>query len=130
MGGGINEVISKVDNTVEKAGTIIKNIKEGQGVLGSLLAEGSAEDTAITAIVTNLRAITDEAKTATLKLNENMEALKHNWLFKSYFEDRGYWDAEEYEKEIDEKTQELNKKIDLLDEKIKELKSLETKSNK
>ena len=60
-----------------------------------------------------------------MKLNENMEALKHNWLFKSYFEDRGYWDAGEYEKEVDQKTEELNEKIKLLEEKINELKSLE-----
>jgi len=57
-----------------------------------------------------------------------MEALKHNWLFKSYFEDRGYWDASEYEEVLDEKTQELNEKIELLDKKIEELKSLEARN--
>ena len=57
-----------------------------------------------------------------------MEALKHNWLFKSYFEDRGYWDAPQYEKDIDKKTQELNEKIKMLDERIETLKSLENKT--
>jgi phospholipid/cholesterol/gamma-HCH transport system substrate-binding protein len=57
-----------------------------------------------------------------------MEALKHNWLFKSYFEERGYWDAVEYERDIDKKTEELNKKIQELDDKISELKSLEDKA--
>ncbi len=105
--------------------TILVNVKEGKGVVGSLFAEGNAEDTSFTAIVNNLKDITEEAKIATMKLNENMEALKHNWLFKSYFEDRGYWDAGEYEKEVDQKTEELNEKIKLLEEKINELKSLE-----
>jgi phospholipid/cholesterol/gamma-HCH transport system substrate-binding protein len=58
-----------------------------------------------------------------------MEALKYNWLFKSYFEERGYWDAAEYEKEIDRKTKELDEKIELLNKKIDELKLLES-SNK
>jgi phospholipid/cholesterol/gamma-HCH transport system substrate-binding protein len=128
MGGGINEVIFKVDNTVESVDGIIKNIKEGKGVIGSLVFEGSAEDTTMTAIISNLRVITDEAKTAAIKLNENMEALKHNWLFKSYFEERGYWDKEEYENQVDQKTKELNEKIELLDKKIEELQTLEKRS--
>ncbi len=107
--------------------TIIANIKNGKGVLGSLVAEGTAEDTTISAIIANLLEISKETKTATIKLNENMEALKHNWLFKGYFEERGYWDEVEYEEQLDEKTKELNEKIKMLDEKIKELKSLEQK---
>jgi phospholipid/cholesterol/gamma-HCH transport system substrate-binding protein len=125
MSGGMNDIILKVSTAVSSVDTIIANIKEGRGVVGSLIVEGSSADTTLTAIIESIRNITDEAKIATMKLNENMEALKHNWLFKSYFEERGYWDAEEYEKIIDEKTEELNEKIDLLDVKIKELKSLE-----
>jgi len=79
-------------------------------------------------LIINLREISENSKAAAISLSENMEALKHNWLFKSYFEERGYWEAGEYEKELDRKTQELNEKIKLLDEKIQELKSLEGKS--
>ena len=73
----------------------------------------------------NIVVVTEEAKTSASRLSENMEALKHNWLFKSYFEERGYWDKEDFENQIDEKITELNDKIKLLDEKILELKSLE-----
>ncbi len=125
MGGGLNDIVAKVNNTVAGVDTLIANVKQGKGVIGSLLAEGNPEDTTLTSIIMNIRQITDEAKIATFKLNENMEALKHNWLFKSYFEERGYWDAGEYEKEVDQKTEELNEKIKLLEEKINELKSLE-----
>ena len=69
----------------------------------------------------NLKEISEESKAAASSLSENMEALKHNWLFKSYFEERGYWDAAEYEKEIDQKTEELNQKIELLDRKLRSL---------
>jgi phospholipid/cholesterol/gamma-HCH transport system substrate-binding protein len=103
------------------------NINEGEGVLGALIAPGTTEDSAITSIMTNLSKITYEANLAAIKLNENMEALKHNWLFKSYFEERGYWDAEEYQKTIDEKTEIINERIEVLESKINELKSLEEK---
>ena len=93
------------------------------------LPPNARKDTTISSIIANIKDITDEAKLATAKLNENMEALKHNWLFKSYFEDRGYWDTVEYEKDIDKKTQELNAKIKELEDKINELQSLEAKAN-
>ncbi len=130
LGKGMSDVLLAVNNAVASVDTILINVKEGKGVVGSLFAEGNAEDTTFTAIVNNLKDITEEAKSATMKLNENMEALKHNWLFKSYFEERGYWDAGEYEKEVDQKTEELNEKIELLDKKIEELKSLEANVRK
>ena len=54
-----------------------------------------------------------------------MEALKHNWLFKSYFEKIGYWETEEYEKAINEMIEELKKQNEELEEKLEELKKLE-----
>lgn len=125
LGNDLNEVVAKVDNAVTSVESIITGVEEGKGIIGSLVAEGNPDDTTFDAIISNLKSITDEAKIAAGKLNENMEALKHNWLFKSYFEERGYWDTEEYEKEIDTKTQELNERIKMLEDKINELKSLE-----
>jgi phospholipid/cholesterol/gamma-HCH transport system substrate-binding protein len=123
----VDMTMAKVDHAVGVMDTLLINIKDGKGVIGSLIASGTPEDSAITSIMANLSKISDEANLAAIKLNENMEALKHNWLFKSYFEDRGYWDAEAYEKEIDEKTQILNERIEELEAKIQELKSLEEK---
>lgn len=128
LGGGLNEVVTKVDGAVNNVELMLQDVKDGKGILGMLISEGNPQDTTFNAIVSNLKSITDEARTATFKLNENLEALKHNWLFKSYFEERGYWDTEEYEKEIDSKTQELNDRIKLLEDKINELKSFETSS--
>ena len=127
LGLTIDGTMTKVDAAVEIIDSLIVNIKEGKGVLGALIAPGTTEDSAITSIMTNLSKITYEANLAAIKLNENMEALKHNWLFKSYFEERGYWDAEEYQKTIDEKTEILNERIEVLESKINELKSLEEK---
>ena len=58
-----------------------------------------------------------------------MEALKHNWLFKSYFEERGYWDKAEYEDQINSSLRELDEKIKMIDQKIETLKRLEEKAS-
>jgi phospholipid/cholesterol/gamma-HCH transport system substrate-binding protein len=56
-----------------------------------------------------------------------MEALKHNWLFKSYFEQRGYWDKLQYEKDLDSKIFMLQKQNKILDDKIREMLELQDK---
>lgn len=125
LGKGVASVVNNVNNLVANFDSLFTDVKSGKGVIGSLLVEGTSEDSSITDVLANLRDVTEQSRLAAGKLVENMEALKHNWLFKGYFEDRGYWDAEEYEDILDEKTQELNEKIELLDRKIEELKSLE-----
>ena len=48
---------------------------------------------------------------------------KHNWLFKSYFEERGYWESSDEEKKLDEKLKEISEKTEILENRINELKS-------
>ena len=125
IGSGVEEFVSRTNSVMVKIDTVITDISEGKGVLGSILAEDTEQSRAFNDMLTNLNSVTQEAKESASKLSENMEALKHNWLFKSYFEERGYWDKMEYEEEIDEKVKELNEKMEMLDEKINELRSLE-----
>lgn len=129
LGYGIETIVINVNHLLTGVDTLLAKVSVGDGVLGSLLVEGTPADSSFEALVKNLREISENSKVATISLAENMEALKHNWLFKSYFEERGYWETSEYEKEIDTKTRELNEKIELLDKKIQELKSLEEKNN-
>jgi phospholipid/cholesterol/gamma-HCH transport system substrate-binding protein len=126
LGESVKSAVENINRVVVRVDTLLDNTIKGKGVLGSLLVQGTSADSNFQAMLVNLKQISEESKTATTSLSENMEALKHNWLFKSYFEERGYWDTTEYEKEIDQKTKELNEKIELLDQKIEELKSLES----
>ena len=125
LGIGVQHVITNVNNVVSDIDVVLSDIKEGQGVLGSLLVEGSDYDTLIADVLQDIRQTTNDARLAASRLAENMEALKHNWLFKSYFENRGYWDKAEYEDEINNKLEELKDKIKILDKRINELKSFE-----
>ncbi len=78
-------------------------------------------------MVSNLVIISEQTKLGAKSFAENMEALKSNWLFKSYFEQKGYWEKAEFEKEIDDKLLELDTKTKMLEKRIEELKKLEMK---
>ena len=126
LGQSVKSAVENINRVIVGVDTLLANTAGGKGVLGSLLVEGTSADSSFQALMINLKEISEESKSAATSLSENMEALKHNWLFKSYFEERGYWDATEYEKEIDRKTEELNQKIELLNQKIEEIESLES----
>jgi len=127
LGLAVGSAVDNINRVVVGVDTLLDNTAKGKGVLGSLLVENTSADSNFKSLILNLKEISVESKIAATRLSENMEALKYNWLFKSYFEQRGYWDAAEYEKEIDRKTKELDEKIELLNRKIDELKSLESK---
>ncbi len=125
LGEGVKNVVTRVDTTVGDLDAVINGVKNGKGIIGEMLVNGSPFDSTFRAAVSNIEKTTVDARLAASRLAENMEALKHNWLFKSYFENRGYWDKAEYEDDINSKIKELNDKIKLIDDKMKELKSLE-----
>ena len=126
LGVSVASAVDNINRVVIGVDTLLENTAKGKGILGSLLVENTSADSNFKSLILNLKEISEESKIAATRLSENMEALKYNWLFKSYFEQRGYWDAAEYEKEIDRKTKELDEKIELLNRKIDELKSLES----
>ncbi len=129
LGEGVKGVVTNVDTTVAHLDSILVGIKQGRGILGEVLVNGSPFDSTLRETMTNIQKTTADARLAASRLAENMEALKHNWLFKSYFENRGYWDKAEYEDDINAKLQELNDKMKLIDARIKELKSLEVETS-
>jgi phospholipid/cholesterol/gamma-HCH transport system substrate-binding protein len=128
LGKGVQNVVTNVNNIVTRIDTVLQGVSEGKGLLGSLVSDNGKEGKSLNQVLENLVEVTEDAKTSASRLAENMEALKHNWLFKSYFEERGYWDEKEFNNELDSKIIELNDKIKLLDEKILELKALENKN--
>lgn len=125
LGKGVETIVKNTNNVVAGIDTLLQGVSEGKGVLGSLLTDQGTEGKSINKILENFVQISEDTKVSASRLAENMEALKHNWLFKSYFEERGYWDKQEFEKQIDAKLIELNEKIQLLDKKIAELKALQ-----
>jgi phospholipid/cholesterol/gamma-HCH transport system substrate-binding protein len=125
LGEGVKQVVGNVDSAVVRMDNILAGIQQGKGLAGQILVDGSKLDTTFSSTLTNIQKTSEDARLAASRLAENMEALKHNWLFKNYFENRGYWDKAGYEDEINSKIKELNEKIRLLDDRILTIKKLE-----
>jgi len=117
-------VIASVDSTIKKVDNLVLRVNQGEGVLGALVSDKSAYDS-VKAIINNLIITANQARMGAERFAENMEALKHNWLFKGYFERRGYWERSEYEKELDMKLEEIKRQQKELEKRIQELRELE-----
>ncbi|MGE5400055.1 MAG: MlaD family protein [Ignavibacteriales bacterium] len=128
--GDFKNIMADLDGVVLKVDGIVNNVKEGKGILGSLVADKSAYNDSIKVIIANLMSTTEQIRTGAVRFSEDMEALKHNWLFKSYFEERGYWDINQYQKDLDSKISEIKERTRTLDAKIKELKTLQEETGK
>jgi phospholipid/cholesterol/gamma-HCH transport system substrate-binding protein len=124
LGVGVGDVVINVNHVVKNVNDITASIKEGRSALGALLVTNKYDST-ITSTLQNIELTSKDARLSASRLAENMEALKHNWLFKGYFENRGYWDKAEYEDQISSKLKELDEKIKILNDKIEILKKLE-----
>jgi phospholipid/cholesterol/gamma-HCH transport system substrate-binding protein len=124
---GVDKVVVGLDSVITEIDGVVSDVRGGQGVLGALIADNSARDS-VTAMIGNLVKTTEGAKLGAERFAESMEALKHNWLFKSYFEERGYWDVSDQDKALDEKLKEINDRTEILEQRINELKQLEDKA--
>ena len=129
LGKNVKGIINNVDDATADVKNLISNIEKGDGIAGAILTDKKLGDSLKT-MITNFTKTSDDMRSATSSLAENMEALKHNWLFKGYFEERGYWNKEQYEKEINTKLEDLKKQNEILDVKIKQLLELEQKFEK
>lgn len=127
MGTGLNRVVIKLDSSIADIQHMVSKTRKGEGLLGKMMNDEGTYDSVKT-VINNLIRTTKMTQEGAESFMENMEALKHNWLFKSYFEQRGYWDKTDYEKKIEEKLEEIKKQNELLDERIKKLQSINTEN--
>ncbi len=100
---GVDEILTRV---YQGNGTVARFLNEDEIYTTFLataaqLQEGAAQ---LQTVSTDIRAITDRVNQAAgwgavgaFRFSENMEALKHNFLFRGYFEDRGYYEMAPFE---------------------------------
>jgi phospholipid/cholesterol/gamma-HCH transport system substrate-binding protein len=122
------KIVTGLDGSIQKIDNLLFTVQEGKGVLGALVSEKSTYVDSINTVMRNFGQTALSIKSGAQKFAENMEALKHNWLFKSYFEERGYWDNGEYEKDLDKKLSDIKERTKVLEEKINMLRELEIKT--
>ncbi|MBU1095006.1 MAG: hypothetical protein CVV23_15260 [Ignavibacteriae bacterium HGW-Ignavibacteriae-2] len=128
IAGGASTIFNNIDTVIANVKFLITNVQKGEGVLGALMVDRSSYDS-IKTVIKNLALTTESTLEGARSFSENMEALKHNWLFKSYFEERGYWDRNEYERQIDLKLEQLNKRNLELEKTLNDLREMGVKIN-
>ncbi|MCB0721928.1 MAG: MCE family protein [Ignavibacteriae bacterium] len=145
--GKINNIITKVSGTIDQVSTefttfstslrnitgdiedITNKLNSSQSLVGTLLTDTAfAND--IKGIIENTNATTYNLEQGSLGFYQNMEALKHNFLFKGYFEDLGYWDMNDFEQKMELKESMLRQREFEVEQKEKQLKELENALNK
>lgn len=127
----INNILFKASNTIDlvtvdilklqgSIDTITRNISEitikmnsSQSLVGTLLTDTVFANN-IKGVLSNANQTTANLELGSFSFYQNMEALKHNFLFKGYFEDLGYWDKATFEKTMESReTRILNKENEI-----------------
>ncbi len=106
VSGSVASFADTATNLASRIRGIAQNIESGKGTLSKLINDDSLYNE-LASISGSVRTMLLEFKDASAKIAkaagntvEITEGLKHNFLVKDYFEKRGYWDAEDFERRI------------------------------
>lgn len=120
----------KIRSITQDISEITNKMNSSQSVVGTLLTDTNFANN-LKSLMRNADQTTANLEQGSFSFSQNMEALKHNFLFKGYFEDLGYWDKTELEKNMSDlnmklkiKQQEIEvreKRINALEQMVKEL---------
>ncbi len=110
LGNDAEALVALAGQATQGVQSILTKVDEGEGTLAKMLNDPSVYNTILStadtlrAISTNLRALAGNAENVAnwgalgaYRFAELMEAGKHNWLFKRYFEERGYIEKAPFE---------------------------------
>lgn len=75
----LNRASTNIEKTTSELSGLVTDLKAGQGVVGSLMTDSN--------LVGKMERSLSNIEEGTAAFNENMEALKHNFLFRGYFKD-------------------------------------------
>ena len=130
ISGDITQLTSKIRSITSDIAEITRKMNSSESIVGTLLTD-TAFARNLKDVIVNANMTTKNLETGSLSFSQNMEALKHNFLFKGYFEDIGYWDKSDWEKNVTDKQllqkireQELNEREKNLDKLQQQLDSL------
>ncbi|MBK7446863.1 MAG: MlaD family protein [Ignavibacteria bacterium] len=109
----IRDLQGSIDTITRNVSGITTKINSSQSLVGTLLTDTVFANN-IKGVLTNANQTTANLEMGSFSFYQNMEALKHNFLFKGYFEDLGYWDKTGFEKTMQTReTRILNKENEL-----------------
>ena len=126
VSGDLDQLTKQVRNITGDIAEVTRKMNSSESIVGTLLTDTIFANN-LKAVIRNANMTTKNLESGSFSFAQNMEDLKHIFLFKGYFEDIGYWDKPGWEKNMDKKALELRLKEQELLQKEKELKNLEEK---
>jgi phospholipid/cholesterol/gamma-HCH transport system substrate-binding protein len=125
----VNLVVKNFDTTSSSIKLVASQIDTGRGLAASLIHDRSVYDTTLEVVSTTLSAV-KEAQVGLQRFAEDMEAIRHNWLFSGYFSEKT---ADEYTKKQEQLKQleaQINSRLEFLDETETQIRELQEKLQK
>jgi phospholipid/cholesterol/gamma-HCH transport system substrate-binding protein len=89
------EIATNTREVVEQAKQIASNAREVMEQAKQAVIKLQAKDGPVQGVAANVKQTLDDARIAMAGFAENMEALKHNFFFRGYFNRRGYFSLAE-----------------------------------
>jgi len=105
--------LASIGDVRDSLNYLVRDMRHGKGLMGKLVSDDTLAAQVDSMLVELWRLqqefneVTRITRRGALNFAENMEALKHNWFFKGYFERRGFFSQTEFEKEYEKRKQEL-----------------------
>jgi phospholipid/cholesterol/gamma-HCH transport system substrate-binding protein len=105
----------KIRSITQDISEISSKMNSSESVVGTLLTDTNFANN-LKSLMRNADQTTANLEQGSFSFSQNMEALKHNFLFKGYFEDIGYWEKTDYEKNVTN----LNMKLKIRQQELEE----------
>ncbi|MFN7945089.1 MAG: MlaD family protein [Blastocatellia bacterium] len=84
--------VENVDAMSANLRAVSAKINHGDGTIGALVNDRQVYQS-LNAATQDIKQTMAAARVGVVSFQENMEALKHNWFFRGFFKDRGYFDS-------------------------------------
>jgi phospholipid/cholesterol/gamma-HCH transport system substrate-binding protein len=131
VANSVNVISTEVVPMTQKIRAITQDIAEisskmnsSESVVGTLLTDTNFANN-LKSLMRNADQTTANLEQGSFSFSQNMEALKHNFLFKGYFEDIGYWEKSDYEKNVSDLNMKLKMRQQELEQRDKKITMLE-----
>ncbi len=95
---GLSDLLKKADHILDTAESAAQGVQETASNLASISSKINEGKGSVGALI-NSRTIYNQAAKATTNLQADTEAIKHNFLLRGFFKNRGYEDSEELAKD-------------------------------
>lgn len=85
---------TQAKNIANEAQTVMANVREVSNEARRAISDFRSKDGPANGLMADMRVTLDQAREATADLADNMEAMKHNFLLRGFFNRRGYYDLD------------------------------------